>query len=141
AYRFLTSLPQMNRSEYPEVSYGIVEGVIGGTMGIDASATGNVVTTLSRLPINTQEAEIKNVPVFDGYISVKHQGREATTIENHTGKELNWMASFVGEYKQIKVDGKVYDATQSSDVFGNICSACSISLPAGTSLKAEIVTP
>lgn len=141
AYRFLTSLPQMDRSEYPEVSYGIVEGIIGGAMGISASAIRNTVTTLSRLPMETQEAEIKNVPVFDGYISVKHQGRQATTIENQTGRELDWVVSFVGEYAQIKAGDKTYEAIQSADAFGNTISECTVSLPAGAILNAEIVTP
>lgn len=138
AYRFMTTLPQMERAEYPEVSYGIVEGVIGGAMGINASATKNTVTTLSRIPVGVQNAEIKNVPVFDGYISVKHQGRKATTIKNETGKTLNWVAAFVGKYAQIKVGGKTYNTTQSTDAFGNAISECTVSLPAGASLTAKV---
>lgn len=136
AYHFLVKLPQMNRSEYPEVSFGVVEGVISGVMGIVGSAITNSVTTCSRLPEEVQEAEVKNVPLFDGYLTVKHQGRGTTTIENHSPNELVWEAAFLGKYEKIVIAGKEYPALLSKDVYGNSLSICTISLPAQSTLSA-----
>lgn len=138
AYRFLVGLPKTNRSEYPEVSYGIVEGTVSGVMGITASAINNSVTTCSRLPEKVQEAEIKNVPIFDGYVTVKHQNRKSTRIKNHTSKELTWEVAFVGEYAEIIVDKKVYPTIISRDAHGNPITNCSVALPAGATLNAEV---
>lgn len=140
AYRFMVSLPKMNRSEYPEVSYGIVEGTVSGTMGITASTINNSVTTCSRLPEGVREAEVKNVPMFGGYVSVKHQGRQATEIENKTSKELVWDMAFVGKYTRINVEGKAYPTVLVQDAYGNSISKCSVILPAGAMMKAEAVT-
>ncbi len=139
AYRFLTSLPQMNRSEYPEVSYGIIEGTVCGVMGIKPHVRDNSITTCSRLPEDTQEAEIKNVPVFDGYITVKHEGRCSTEIVNNTTKDLVWKAAFIGEYSLVEVNGKAYPAVLSQDVFGNSISEACIPLPANAKLKVGIL--
>ena len=138
AYRFLVSLPKTNRSEYPEVSYGIIEGTVSGVMGITSSAINNSVTTCSRLPKKAQEAEIKNVPIFDGYVTVKHQNRKSTRIKNHTSKELTWEVAFVGEYTEITVDKKAYPAIISWDAHGNPITKCSVVLPAGSTLNAEV---
>lgn len=138
AYRFLVGLPKTNRSEYPEVSYGIVEGTVSGVMGITASAINNSVTTCSRLPEKVQEAEIKNVPIFDGYVTVKHQNRKSTRIKNHTSKELTWEVAFVGEYAEIIVDKKAYPTIISRDAHGNPITNCSVALPAGATLNAEV---
>lgn len=138
AYRFLVDLPHMNRSEYPEVSYGIVEGTVCGAMGVMASARNNSVSTCSRLPEGVSEAKISNVPVFDGYVTVKHRGRQATGIENNTTEELIWKVAFVGEYPQIKIGDKAYPAIVSQDIYGNIISECSISLPANSCMSAEV---
>ena len=139
AYRFLVGLPQMNRSEYPEVSYGIVEGTVCGVMGIRPLNSENSIATCSRLADNAQEAEIKNVPVFDGYITVKHKGQNRTEIENNTSKELIWKVAFMGEHAQVKVNGKEYALTVSKDIRGNAISEGSVSLPARTRLSAEVM--
>lgn len=137
AYRFMIGLPKTNRSEYPEVSYGIVEGTVSGAMGITASAISNCVTTCSRLPEKVQEAEVKNVPMFGGYVTVKHRNRKATRIENHTAKELVWEIAFVGEYTRIIVDNKAYPIVISRDAYGNPITKCSVALPAGATMNAK----
>ncbi len=140
AYRFLVDLPQMNRSEYPEVSYGIVEGTVCGTMGILASAQCSSITTCSRLPEGVQEAEVKNVPVFDGYITVRHQGRQLTEIENNTPNGLTWEAAFIGEYPHIRVGDQIHSTVISQDIYGHSISTCTVALPAGSSMSAQVIT-
>lgn len=138
AYHYLTALPQMNRCEYPEVSYGIIEGTVSGAMGIVPSASNNTVATCSRLEGN-QEAKVENVPVFGGYITVKHTGKEMTEITNNTGKDFTWNVSFIGNPSEINIGGKAYPASLSKDSKGNDIATASITLSAGQTLTAKAV--
>ena len=54
----------MNRSEYPEVSYGIIEGTVCGAMGVKPLASESSVATCSRLAGDSQKAEIKKSACF-----------------------------------------------------------------------------
>lgn len=139
AYTYLTELPRMNRSEYPEVSYGIIEGMIGGVMGIAPSASERKISTCSRLAEDSLTAEVKNLPVFDGYVTVKHIGRVASEIENQTSQNLVWKVMFLGRHSQIKIDGKCCKAVNFQDVKGNSYSVVEVSLPSGEKISAQIL--
>lgn len=136
AYKKLVSLPRMNRAEYPEVSFGVVEGVAGGAMGIQPSASEGRITTLSRLPEHSA-AKLKNVPVFDGYITVEHNGRRRSSFTNHTGNPLLWRAAFHGEQSTAHIANKEYKCEQDTDILGNTISYIEIEVPAGVTQIAE----
>lgn len=138
AYTYLTELPQMNRSEYPEVSYGVIEGTVCGVMGVVPSASENTISTCSRLTSDTLNAEIRNLPVLDGYVSAKHTGCIATEIENNTSQELVWRVAFMGQYPQVKVDGKLYRTKSCQDVYGNVYSMVEVKLPSGKKMYAQV---
>lgn len=133
AHRITLALPKMRRSEYPEVSFGVVEGVISGAMGIEPKLSEGVITTCARLGGAT--AEVKNVPLADGYISLKHEAA-TSTLTNNTSKELAWEVVFVGDYSTIEVGGKSYPTEKSDDTFGNVISQCKVTIKSGKSLTA-----
>ena len=54
----------MNRSEYPEVSYGIIEGTVCGAMGVKPLASESSVATCSRWRAIPKKAEIKKSACF-----------------------------------------------------------------------------
>ena len=138
AYTYLTELPQMNRSEYPEASYGIIEGTVCGVMGVIPSACEKTISTCSRLSSDSLNAEIRNLPVFDGYVSVKHTGCIATEIENKTSQDLVWKAAFMGQYPEVKVGGKIYHTEPFQDVYGNVYSIAEVKLPSGKKIDAQV---
>ena len=135
AYRFVTELPKMQRSEYPEVSYGVVEGIVSGAMGIYPKMGHKFISTCSHLPANSW-AEVKNMPLADGYLSLKHDGA-STTIHNNTTIDLTWEVAFLGDYSTIEINGKSYTAKKSRDTFGNTISGCDVELKAGKKLTAN----
>lgn len=137
AYNTLIALPHTPRYEYPEVSYGMIEGMTCGLMGLQPSVIGNSVSTCPRLPEGVKEAELKNVPAFDGYLSVKHNGNHATELTNHTTRTVTWKISFPGKHERIEADGKTMETMAHQDIKGNCYSAVEVSLPAGASLKAK----
>lgn len=137
AYKYLVSLPTMNRSEYPEVSYGVIEGCIGGLMGISPLFSDKTISTLSHLSSNDVEVEVKNIPVFDGYITVKHIGNKITVFENNTDYDIVWRASFKGNYSEVNVDGKSYSST--FEKLKDYCvSTVSVDLKKGNTVEAKV---
>lgn len=138
AYEKLISLPRMNRAEYPEVSYGIVEGVAGGVMGIQPSASEERVTTMSRLSDSIDQAELKNVPVFGGYVTVAHTGWKKSQLTNQTGKPIVWRAAFKGNHPLIRIGSEKHKAIVATDVLGNIISYVDVKVPTDTTFSSEL---
>ncbi|MDD4637070.1 MAG: hypothetical protein PHI48_05225 [Bacteroidales bacterium] len=135
AYTFLTQLPRMKRADYPEVSFGVVEGVVGGAMGIQPSAQKKQIITQSH--IEEGFAAIENVPVFKGYISVRHEGKKATEFTNNTGEKIVWRASFAGKQESVLVNGKKQKATIAKDILGNSFSYVNIELANNKTCKVN----
>lgn len=135
AYRELTTLPTADRADYPEVSYGVVEGIVGGAMGLRPSASAKSVGTLSR--VAGQTLEIRNVPALGGYISLRHEGTGMSEIANDTSMDLTWNASFAGSHPTVTANGKKYSTKVTKDAAGNDISTASIKLPKGAKITAR----
>lgn len=137
ALQVLRQLPKEDRSAYPEVSYGVIEGMACGLMGIVPSASSQRITTCARFGKPSLEASLDNVPLLGGSISVKHEGTRSTTLTNRTGRELTWCATFCGALKEISCNGTTYTAVQRTLPSGTLISEAEIPLPAGTTLNAK----
>lgn len=137
AYRILVGLPHVNRCEYPEVSFGAIEGLVCGAAGIIPSASENSIGTCYKLTDKKQEIEVENLPLFDGHISLKHVGATKSHIENHTGRKIKWNVSFPGNYPKVRAGKKTYKTVQTEDAKGNVISTATIKLKDGNSLTAE----
>lgn len=122
AYRQLTTLPKMDRSEYPEVSYGVMEGIVAGMAGIQADAGKNRIQTLPRLTAETEWMHLQHLPVFGESISVRHDNIYQTTFKSHLGKPVTWKAVFPGSHTHISCNGKPRQVITESDLSGNIYS-------------------
>ncbi|MGD0783624.1 MAG: hypothetical protein ABSA30_12265, partial [Candidatus Aminicenantales bacterium] len=96
--------PSTKRREYPEVSFAVIGALARGLMGIEADARDGSVATRPRLTGELAEAEIKNVPVLDTAISVKHTGRARTEFHNAGPAAVVWRAGFPGGWDTIAVD-------------------------------------
>lgn len=128
AYRILVNLPKVNRCEYPEVSFGVIEGLVCGSAGIIPSATDRSISTCYKLNDGKQYIKIERLPVFKGYIDLQHNGKAESRMTNHTGYDIKWKVSFYGNYPQIKIGTKTYKTSQTQDAKGNIISTASITL-------------
>ena len=139
AYAYLVSLPSMSRSEYPEVSFGVVEGCVCGAMGLRPDYVSKSVATLSHITTPDADSSLKNVKVFDGYMSVRHVGNDYTEISNDTSEDLVWKVSFLGDYSAVEADGKRFPVTRHTDLKGNVYTTAEIELGGGVSLNAHAV--
>lgn len=137
AYKYLVSLPTLNRCEYPEVSYGLIEGCTVGLMGIQPMASKNSLSTCSHIA-GEEEVQIKNLPLWSGYITLKHVGKKSSCLTNNTGRELIWNVSFIGEYSSIEINGEKYIPVTSKDCRGNIVSTVKYHIKDKQSATAKV---
>ncbi len=100
ARKILMELTAAERNDYPEVSYGVVEGIFCGLMGIQPSASDMSVATCYRGD-GSDESTARDVPMLGGTVTVRHIGRDRTLFTNNTPRELTWRASFAGDGDRI----------------------------------------
>jgi hypothetical protein len=136
------------RREYPEVSYAVVGALVTGLMGIELVPAepqksldeglyvDRVVRTLSRLTSRTKWAELKGLPVRSNQLSVRHDGRNKTTLTNVAGASLIWSACFEGLHNRLQADGKEVAGTTAS-LNGRQVSCTSIPVGAGETRVAQ----
>ena len=127
--------PDNLRRDYPENSYTVIEHVTRGLMGINADASSNTFTTLPRLTKQEDWAELKNVPLLAGKVTVKHFGKDKTSVLHLDGPNIQWKAQFPGQHEFLYVNGKQVESRQGED-HGQFYSWCIVELKKGD--KVEI---
>jgi hypothetical protein len=140
AYQMLMRLtdPGMKRREYPEVSFAVVGAIAEGLMGIRPDARTKTVETLSHLTPATEWAELKNVPVFDNEVSVRHIGASESRFTNQTGPALEWKASFRGRHALLSVDGRKRKASAATGAGGGAESFVVVPVKPGETVSVAI---
>jgi hypothetical protein len=142
--------PGRERQEYPEVSYSVVGAIVNGLMGINLEPSipiqdvvrgkyfGTVVRTMPELTANTPWAELRNLPVGDGSISVRHDGDAKTVFTNHGKSDLIWEPTFPGAFTTLVVNGTTVSAHNESHYFGRVATWVRVKVRAGESSCVEI---
>ena len=89
----INMLPKTERNDYPEVSYGVIEGIFGGLMGMQPSASRGELATCYN---GTSDAvsTATDVPMLGGTVTLTHDGHRSSTLTNNTPRTLTWRASF-----------------------------------------------
>jgi hypothetical protein len=85
--------PGYNRREYPEVSFAALGAVAAGYMGVCPDAAESALVTRSAVP-DGGFAEINYLPLWGGVIHLRHESKQASVLENLTGRALKWTARF-----------------------------------------------
>jgi len=137
-YKYLVSLAEKNldRREYPEVSYSFVGGVTQWLMGIQVVEAG-ILTTCSRLP-ETDWVKLNNVPILKTEINVWHQGKESTTLSNLGNEEIVWKATFYGEHENLYCNGDKVNALVERDITRRVVTSISLRVASGQTMTTSI---
>ncbi len=130
AYKILKDIVIARRCEYPEVSYGMIEGIVSGTMGIQPSASQKRVTTLPQIT-GENYLQVNNLPMLGGTVSVRHNYNQTSAFANNTQHEIIWEAAFVGDYENILVNGTSVKAQKRTDAMGATVSYAEVKLGKG----------
>jgi hypothetical protein len=123
--------PTKKRREYPEVAFAVIGAVATGLMGVKPDARILSVETRSSLTGATAWAELRNLPVFDGVIHVRHDGRRRTSFTVRSGGDIVWKAVFDGAWDELEVDGTAHKALHGVDEAGRLVSWATVRMTAG----------
>jgi hypothetical protein len=137
AYEYILHLtdPETKRREYPEVSYGVIEGIIHGYMGIEPDASKRTITTTHRGKKDSI-SEVDNLPVLQTTLAVKHEKQTTTTLHNKGEKFIEWKAMFPGNYTSIFINNKKAAVIHEKDNKGNPYTAITIRVNPGQKITA-----
>lgn len=139
AYKYILHLtdPATARREYPEVSFGVVKGIVQGLMGIDADARYNSIRTLYRHESGT-ESTIANLPLLQTMVTVTHKSNYASQLANTGNKKITWKPAFTGKYQYLYSGEKVFRAKQEVLPEGSIISYIEVAVGAGNTKVVSI---
>jgi hypothetical protein len=129
--------PAEKRREYPEVPFALIGAITTGLMGVRPDARTRTVETRSMLTGGTEWAELRNVPVFDSLIDVRHDGRRKTGCAVRSGGAVVWKAVIEGDWKELEVYGAGRKALHGEDTAGRKISWVMIYLAAGENAVVE----
>jgi hypothetical protein len=129
--------PAKKRREYPEVPFALVGAITTGLMGVQPDARTRTVETRSRLTGHTDWAELRNLPLFDSIIDVRHDGRQRSMCALRSGGAVLWKAAFEGDWEELEVNGASQKALRGTDASGRAISWVVVSLAAGERAVAQ----
>lgn len=138
AYKDLLYLsnPGTKRREYPEVSFGVIQGIVLGYMGIEPDARTNTISTLYRGK-SKDMAQLKDLPVLNTTINVKEQTK-TTVFRNNGHFPLHWLAMFNGQHHTIYINNKPIRARLKKGFRGNTISYIQTSVAPGQEVIAKV---
>lgn len=138
------------RLEYPEVSFTRIGDIVTSVMGVTlefrspllAASEGNwvevTVDTFSGLGTSIPWAEIRNLPIRECEVTIRHDGAKKTVFTNQSGPALIWRPIFDGNYKTLLVNAKPVQALVSTDGRGRTVSSARITVGAGGTIEVQI---
>jgi hypothetical protein len=153
AYEEIVDLTRTGRErrEYPEVSYSTIGAIVNGLMGINVEpavpiedvAQGKpfeeIVQTLPQLTSSTSWVELRNLPIGNGLVTVRHDGNQKTVLTNMGKTALTWEAEFSGSYPILKVNGKPIKSHVHTGYLGLFATSITVTVPAGNRASVEVL--
>ncbi|MFF2480299.1 hypothetical protein [Paenibacillus sp. NPDC058071] len=110
--------PELERREYPEVSYSAIGAIVSGLMGISADGVSGIATA-SGLAGGVGQAELTGLPVIGRTIGVKHEDHRSTALTLMSGETIVWKVKFPAEAAgSLKHNGASIEAGWEQDGLG-----------------------
>jgi hypothetical protein len=138
------------RLEYPEVSFSRVGDLVTDLMGVtlefrsplEAAVDGGwvevTVRTLPGLGSGIAWAEMRNLPIRAGEVTVRHEGTAKTTLTSERGPALIWRAAFAGRHERLFVNGQPMEAQAETAGDGQAISSVRVAVGAGGAVTVGI---
>lgn len=120
--------PTTARREYPEVSFGVVQGVVLGYMGVDVIPGTRIVTTLYR---GDGSAWVKDLPVLGTTLSIRHNTSKESSVANTGRRSIVWRATFNGAWSTAEINRKKAALRRQTDKWGRVTSYVDVPLTPG----------
>jgi hypothetical protein len=97
-----------------------------------------VVRTMPQLTAKTIWVELRNLPIGDGSVTVRHYGDRRTILINHEKTDLNWEAAFPGSFATLVVNGKPISAHTEVHQLGRVVTWVRVQVKAEKSARVEV---
>jgi hypothetical protein len=114
SYILYLSDPSTARREYPEVSFGVIEGIVQGLMGITPDASSGTISTIYKSN-SSGNATINHLPLLHTTIDLSHLSKQQSVIINTGPQPFKWKAMFYGAYKRAYANGNVIPVKKGTD--------------------------
>ena len=114
AYILYLSDPTTARREYPEVSFGVIEGIVQGLMGVTPDASSGTISTLYKSN-GTGNAAIHQLPLLHTTIDITHVNKQQSIMMNTGSQSFKWKAMFYGTYKRAYANGHLLSIKKEPD--------------------------
>ncbi|HVU58958.1 MAG TPA: hypothetical protein VHD83_28045 [Puia sp.] len=128
--------PSTERREYPEVSFGVVQGVVMGLMGVEVIPGTRIVSTLHRQRGGVEDW-LEELPVLGTVLSVRHVGVTRSMVSNTGRRGIVWRAEFAGAFARVRIDKRTLALRQKKDKWGHVISY--VDIPLGPGGKATVM--
>ena len=125
------------RREYPEVSFGVIEGIVQGLMGIAPDVRKHCISTIYKTA-DTGNTVIRNLPLLNTIVDVAHLDAHQSSLTNRGKQQLKWKAMFYGSYHQAYADRKPVTIRQETDPQGKIISFAEVIVKPGQHVKVSM---
>ncbi|WP_419698628.1 hypothetical protein [Mucilaginibacter sp. NFX135] len=125
------------RREYPEVSFGVIEGIVQGLMGITPDVRMHSISTIYKTSA-AGNATISNLPLLNTVVDVAHLNARQSSLTNHGKQPLKWKALFYGSYHQAYTNRKPLAIKQETDSQGKVMSFTEVTVKPGQQVKVNV---
>ena len=115
SYILYLSDPSTARREYPEVSFGVIEGIVQGLMGITPDASSRTISTIYKSN-GSGNAQINHLPLLHTTIDLAHLSKQQSVITNTGAQPFKWKAMFYGTYKRAYANGNLIALKKGTDL-------------------------
>lgn len=132
--------PTTPRCEYPEVSFGVVQAVVLGLMGVDPIPGTRTVKTLYRHR-GPDGAWLADLPILGTTLTIRHLSPLETAVANTGTRRLVWRAQFSGSFTSARVGRKTLPMHRLADKWGRVLSYVDVPLAAGQQIEVVAFTP
>lgn len=136
-YILYLSDPATPRREYPEVSFGVIEGIVQGLMGITPDAQNGTISTLFKTT-SGGTASVNNLPVLQTTVNITHINDHQSAITNLGRRSFKWKAIFTGNYKYAAVNNVLRATKRETDKQGKAISLVQVVVKPGKHVKIGV---
>jgi hypothetical protein len=128
--------PHTPRREYPEASFGVIQSIVMGLMGVDPLPGTRTVATLYRS--KQGDAWLEDLPILGTKISVRHSGPTRSVLSNKGKRPIVWRAEFPGMHTIANVSGTTMPMQQERNKWGKTISFVDAPVAPGARAVASV---